>query len=121
MSYKFGKKSINYWNWDLSGGVFEYNSLFKKWNMTEKDIQLEILKKWYPINTIGRTHVLIRSVMSPYKKVKIIGYLEFIWGYGLQIQGIEIETNVFCHPIKFIPDPDDKKRILREIKLNKIL
>ncbi len=37
----FGKKSLLKWDYDSVD--------YLRWNKTHKDLQLEILKKWYPI------------------------------------------------------------------------
>ncbi len=114
---QFGKKAINYWNWD---GYLTDNKLFEKWNHTPKEVQLELLKKWYPIGMIGR-QILVGSNRPSVTKYEITGYIEYIWGYQLDVDFVDSNYRKECHPVKFIPEPEEKNKILRELRLAKLL
>ena len=114
---QFGKKSLSWWNWD---GYLTDNKLSQKWNHTPKEIQLELLKKWYPIGMKGR-QILVGFNRPSETKYEITGYIEMMWGYELDLDYLDSNYRKECHPVKFIPEPEDKNRILREIKLNRLL
>ncbi len=120
---QFGKKAINYWDWDIYLKEI-YSGLEKKssqrWNNTNKEIQLELLKKWYPIGMKGRC-ILVGSNRPSDTKYEITGYIEQMWGYLLHIEYLDSNYGKECHPVKFIPEPEDKNRILRELRLAKLL
>ncbi len=118
---QFGKKAINFWDWNLYLKNFNKdNDTFKRWNQTPKETQLELLKKWYPIGMKGRC-ILVGFNRPSDTKYEITGYIEQMWGYLLHIEYLDSNYGKECHPVKFIPEPEDKNRILRDIKLNRLL
>ena len=85
----FGKKALL--NWD-------YSSIEKKrFNNSDKNLQLEILKKWYPIGE----HCYMRD--SPMKfKFTIIGYEEHLTFYSVIMgypQGGQLLKDRAIHPL----------------------
>jgi hypothetical protein len=114
---QFGKKALNWWDWEI---YLKNDNSFKKWNQTPKETQLELLKKWYPIGMIGR-QILVGSNKPSELKIEITGYIEYIWGYQLDVDYVDSSYRKECHPIKFIPEEEDRLRILRELRLNKLL
>jgi hypothetical protein len=117
----FGKKAVNFWDWDLYLKKFNKdNDTFKRWNQTPKETQLELLKKWYPIGMKGR-QILVGSNKPSDLKIEITGYIEYIWGYQLDVDYVDSSYRKECHPVKFIPEPEEKNRILRELRLDKLL
>ena len=120
---QFGKKAINFWDWDIylkdSYSGLEKKT-FQRWNSTNKEVQLELLKKWYPIGMIGRC-ILVGSNKPSDLKMEITGYLEYMWGSQLDVDYVDSSYRKECHPVKFIPEPEEKNRILRELRLDKLL
>jgi hypothetical protein len=114
---QFGKKSLSWWDWN---GYLTDKKFIQKWNHTPKEIQLELLKKWYPIGMKGRC-ILVGYNKPSETKYEITGYLEHSWGYQLDIDYVDSNYRKDCHPVKFIPETEDKNRILRELRLNKLL
>ena len=120
---KFGKKGVNFWDWDIYLNK-TYSGLEKevtqRWNNTPKEIQLELLKKWYPIGMIGRC-LIVGSNKPSELKMEITGYIEFNWGYQLDVDYVDSVLRKECHPVKFIPEPEEKNRILRDLRLSNLL
>jgi len=114
---QFGKKSLSWWDWN---GYLTDKKFIEKWNHTPKEIQLELLKKWYPIGMIGRCYITGINTLSD-NKHEITGYIETMWGYQLDVDYVDSNYRKSCHPVRFIPDEKDRNRILREIKLKKLL
>ena len=114
---QFGKKSLSWWDWS---GYLTDKKFIEKWNHTPKEIQLELLKKWYPIGMVGRC-ILVGYNNPSETKYEITGYMEHAWGYQLDIDYVDSNYRKDCHPVKFIPETEDKNRILRELRLNKLL
>ena len=110
---QFGKKSLNWWDWE---GYLTDNKFIEKWNHTPKETQLELLKKWYPIGMTGKC-LLVGSRWSIGLKVEITGYIEYIWGYQLDVDYFDSEYRKECHPVRFIPELEDRNRILRERRI----
>jgi hypothetical protein len=116
---QFGKKSLNWWDWEIYLKNNNQNT-FKKWNQTPKETQLELLKKWYPIGMTGKC-LLVGSNDPSGLKVEITGYIEYIWGYQLDVDYFDSDSRKECHPVRFIPELEDRNRILRELRLDKLL
>jgi hypothetical protein len=122
----FGKKYLNYWPYRFDGIIIEDSIL--RWNRTNKDFQLELLKKWYPIGMLGKkiyfTSFYGWSKTTPNSRsyiLEITGYIEYIYGWKLDVQYVDQNYKKDVHPIKFIPEKDDRLRILRELRLSKLL
>jgi len=129
----FGKKALIWWNYEYSKeGVTRFNH-------TDSELQLEILKKWYPIGSSCRekekyTYKVprapggwdweiigyIKTIGGYYTiKVKYIGVVDY--NYKSKIQGTKIHNrestfNIFNTEL----NPEDIKRIKREAKLSKL-
>ena len=120
----FGKKALISWNY--------YNSKenVMRFNHTNLDMQLKILNKWYPNNTIVRLH----SKNDPnwyneYTKTftyKIIDYEimnDMINSYYLVLEVLDLHNQYLIgkgkisHPLLTIPTNE----FLRDIKLNEII
>jgi hypothetical protein len=87
----FGKKALNSWNYKYS----KENSL--RFNHTPMDLQLEILKKWYPI---GMECVKFNLYFKNYDhfKYQIVGYEEIIGGF----YNLELVKFIFTNSSKLI-------------------
>jgi hypothetical protein len=111
----FGKKSLLKWDYDSVD--------YLRWNKTPKDLQLEILKKWYPIGEYFYYHSPFdRNKEKKGIKIKIVDYEEKIGGYFIKYISasktldnyVSINT---CNPLRIKPS----KEFLREVKLKQIL
>ncbi len=112
----FGKKYLNYWPYYFHN----LNEDMPRWNKTPKYFQLEILKKWYPIGMRGK-FILVGSNKPSQTTVEITGYLEFIWGYTLDVNYVDSNFRTETHTLRFIPEEEDRLRILRDLRLDKLL
>lgn len=118
----FGKKYLNYWPYRFIGDSC------LRWNKTDKDFQLELLKKWYPIGMRGKP--ILAEKTTGGNLYEITGYIEHMWGWQLDVFYVDIifgkigtkfQLKKDVHPLKFIPEEEDRLRILREIRLDKLL
>ena len=125
----FGKKALNSWNYKYS----KETSL--RFNHSPMDLQLEILKKWYPI---GMECVKFNLYFKNYDhfKFQIVGYEEIIGElYNLELlkfvkfvridetgQPVEtyIKEKITAHPVHFKPTDEYFKMMDRENKLNNL-
>jgi hypothetical protein len=115
----FGKKALINWDYDSVD--------YLRWNKTPKDLQIEILKKWYPIGEYFYYHVPFdKKKIGGGLSVKIISYEEKIAGWFVAFKP-QTDTKYFveeenkkrpnCNPLRLKPS----KEFLREIKLKQIL
>ena len=102
----FGKKALLNWNYN-SGQTLRYFS-------TDKELQLEILKKWYPVgenflyhNNLGKTTLV--------KEVRIVDYIFKHDSYYLLF--FNKDNRHESSPMVLRPT----KEFLRDIKLKEIL
>lgn len=113
----FGKKYLNYWPYRFDEKIIGDNCL--RWNKTDKDLQLELLKKWYPIGMRGKG--ILSGNTTGGNLYEITGYIEHIYGWKLDVDYVDSNFRKDVHPIKFIPEEEDRLRILRELRLDKLL
>ncbi len=105
----FGKKSINWWDWDIYDSHLPHHlSDLGRWHRTDKDIQLLILNKWYPIGMLSNDGWVIT------------GYIEMLYGWNLKVKDNHNYMKE-VHPLKFIPCEGDRKELLRSLRLGKLL
>jgi hypothetical protein len=106
----FGKKSLLKWDYDSVD--------YLRWNKTPKNIQLEILKKWYPIGEYFYYHSPFdRNKEKKGIKIKIVDYEEKISGFFVKYIYTFSSDELSCNPLRLKPS----KEFLRDFKLNKIL
>ncbi len=111
----FGKKFLNYWPYRFDNPENE----IRRWNQTDKNLQLELLKKWYPIGMRGKA--ILAGKTTGGNLYEITGYIEHVWGWKLDVDYVDSNFRKDVHPIKFIPEEQDRVIILREIRLEKLL
>jgi hypothetical protein len=109
----FGKKALNNWNYKYS------KETALRFNHTPMDLQLEILKKWYPIGMRGKS--ILDGKTTGGNLIEITGYIEYIYGWKLDVDYVDSNYRKDVHTIKFIPEEGDRLRILRELRLNNLL
>ena len=118
----FGKKSLNWWDYDD-------NSQSLRFNHTDLEIQLEILKKWYPVGSLCREKERInyRTLRAPGWSWEITGYTKAIGGYYvIDVKWVGGENDIMYNRkssfniFRTELSPDDIKRIKREAKLSKL-
>jgi hypothetical protein len=113
----FGKKFLNYWPYRFKENIIGHS--FSRWNNTDKDFQLKLLKKWYPIGMRGKS--ILDGKTTGGNLIEITGYIEYIYGCKLDVDYVDSNYRKDVHPIKFIPEEVDRLRILRELRLNNLL
>ena len=113
----FGKKYLNYWPYRFDEMITGDSCL--RWNKTDKELQLELLKKWYPIGMRGKG--ILAGKTTGGNLYEITGYIEHIYGWKLDVDYVDSNFRKDVHPIKFIPEEEDRLRILRELRLKKLL
>jgi hypothetical protein len=114
----YGKKALKWWIYPPQGN--RDSSI--RYNHTPKDLQLQILEKWYPIGM----QVSIPT-FSGEEIWEIIEHKETNWGYTLIIKCIESKNNFSIgkktdrHPIATKPTKKIEIKLKRDIKINKII
>lgn len=112
----FGKKYLRKWDY------FNHTMVEKRrFNSTDKDFQLELLNKWYPIGM--KVHKV--SVRSSYPENDIHTYdsdvytiIEHVAGMGYHMVRIKSDVEVFDnrHVLNVVPTKEE----LRDMKLEKL-
>ena len=113
----FGKKYLNYWPYWFDEKITSDSCL--RWNKTDKDFQLELLKKWYPIGMRGKA--ILSGKTTGGNLFEITGYIQHQYGWKLDVDYVDSNFRKDVHPIKFIPEEADRLTILRELRLDKLL
>lgn len=118
----FGNKALKKWDYQYT----EENA--KRYNSTQAEFQLEILKKWYPVGMICLKY---DRFFKKYDKTlyEIIGYDSVGFAQinqlklkkSLNINDKVYYENVTIHPIHFKPTDEWLKQINRDNKLNNLL
>jgi hypothetical protein len=86
----FGKKSLIWWDYDDDS---RQNAI--RFNHTDSEMQLKILKKWYPIgNRCRQREKMYRISRAPKYSWEIVDYIISV-------------GNIYTIKIKFITDPRD--------------
>lgn len=113
----FGKKSINTWDYEDHS-----RERALKFLASEKKIQLDILKKWYPIGATCRKHSIITLVASSLE-YKIAGYIEksTFWSVRLVPIKAKEENEIEANPAYVILDEECIKGIKRQSAINKLI
>ena len=106
----YGKKSLNWWNYEYaSGDLLRYNK-------TDKDFQLQILEKWYPIGMkCSKRSSYAYSFLGD---LTVIRYVETLYNWEVQVLDTKNYTSQ-VNPCLLIPKEDWLKAFLREKRLTK--
>jgi hypothetical protein len=121
MSY-FGKKSLSWWDYH---NHTDENAI--RFLHTNPDLQLQILKKWYPIGT--RVHAYTFQNITMRVNYKISDHTLLMCGmYQVEISRIDFKNFISLelahktvNPVKLIIDKTFEQEIIREHKLSRIL
>lgn len=113
----FGKKAINWWTYDN-----HEKTDVTRWLHTPRDVQLKILKKWFPI---GMKVIKYSRYWNRYEKTmyEVIGYSERRGYLALKVDSdnkLASTDSPDIIPVMAKPIDEDYYKIKREIKLNKI-
>lgn len=110
----YGKKALIWWDYHD-----HCDESKKRFNNTSDDIQLEILKKWYPVN------IECKIYAAPQFKFYIIGYTRFQYGWRIELGliGLLGKSNSISikHPLDLIISTEFEKSLIRDKRLDKIL
>ncbi len=109
----YGKKALLNWEYE---GKNTFDEL-RRFHNTSKDLQMEILKKWYPIGSLFRKCTVLSNVEdSDFNGSFIIKeYLEYFYGWKVVVVGNDGMT-YDVHPGFLRPS----KEWLRDEKIKKL-
>jgi|LauGreDrversion4_2_1035121.scaffolds.fasta_scaffold78647_6 hypothetical protein len=117
MSY-FGKKSLVWWdyhNHDRENAI--------RFIHTNEELQLKILKKWYPI---GSTFTISKK-LEPRDNFIIKGYVKYLNFWAIDFENTDIGKKILklsitpINPVYVIMDSSSLYPINRESKLDRLL
>jgi hypothetical protein len=111
----FGKKSLNTWDYKDHSRERALKFLTSK-----KEIQLEILKKWYPIGALCRKYSIITQTASN-SEYRIAGYIEKSTFWSVRLTKSKEENEIEANPAYLILDKEYIKGIKRQIVINKLI
>lgn len=113
----YGKKALIWWNYDVS------HESCTRYAHSSEELQLKILEKWYPIGTKIQTY---NSIFNNFSNTiwTIKEYTKVSWGWAIVYDNpdkvkSQIDRPINPHRCRVIEE--DKKRIKREHKINRIL
>jgi len=115
----FGRKSLIWWDYEN-----RTKETAIRFNHTPMDIQLEILKKWFPIGS--KCHVIMPWRGSVKYNYIIIGYTKHTCYYSIEVDPTEpdvyktTQKRTHLNPVKILISDNDLKRIKRESKLDRL-
>lgn len=110
----FGKKSLVWWDYHTRD-----KASLMRFNCTPKELQLQILEKWYPIGMI----VGLGDGKFQHEIVEYVEHLTF-WNLKLtwKVEGsLMNNTNSIKNPLAIYPSPYSEKQIKRQYKLDELL
>lgn len=105
----FGKKSLAWWNYHDHS-----RDNVRRYNLTSKEMQIEILKKWYPLG------FKLKEFSFTNRTWEVIGYLETLTGWYLELKSDD-HYKTQKNPLSMSPLKESEVELKREIKLEKIL
>jgi hypothetical protein len=118
----FGKKSLVWWNYNINADKLTNNRFIN----TDKDLQLKILEKWYPVGTkvyiwnwLTKKYNVDIWTIEKYEMVN--GYWN-IWIFS-ETKYDNYHKTIYHKtilPTTCQPIPEERKKIIRDIKLKKI-
>lgn len=122
----YGKKILNNWDYEQSYDQVE------RYNKTSKELQLEILNKWYPIGMICGLRTTIGTQFSNQSDIQynfvITEYYESLIHWQVKIKTTLVDRygnpqkyiNT-KHPLRLIPEPNFETQLRRQYKLDNLL
>ncbi len=110
----FGKKSLVWWNYHNND---RYSLL--RFNSTPKELQLQVLEKWYPIG-------MMVGLGDGKYNYKIVEYIEHLTYYSIRVELVSPGSFMnrmrsTRNPLALYPDPTYEKQIKRQSKINRII
>lgn len=114
----YGKKALIWWNYDTS------QEASIRYAHSSEELQLKILEKWYPIGTRIQTYNSSTNKFFSKTIWTIKVYTKTGWGWTIVYDNpdkvkSQIDRPINPHRCQVIEE--DKQRIKREHKLNRIL
>jgi hypothetical protein len=107
----YGKKSLLWWSYEKA---LEDPDRFVN---TQRDLQKQIIDKWYPIGMLCKRKSIFGSTFGLYE---VISYRESDICWEVQIKDRQNYVQ-FQNPSFFIPQDDWKKTFLRDLRLQNLL
>ena len=110
----FGKKALIWWDYHNRD-----RAELLRFNSTPKDIQLQILEKWYPIGMM----VGLGSDRYNYEIVEYISHLTFFQvKVILRSEGSLFNSMGYIrNPLALNPSPEWEKQLKRQYKIDRLL
>jgi hypothetical protein len=110
----FGKKSLVWWDYNDR----ERESL-RRFNLTPKPLQLQILEKWYPVGMLCG----LQSGKSNYKNLE---YVEHTTWYSVRVELISEGSLLngmrnLKNPLSLYPESTYEKQIKRSQKIDRLV
>jgi hypothetical protein len=107
----FGKKSLVWWDYHDKS-----RDNIRRFSSTDKETQIEILKKWYPIGFRLKEYVFTHRIWE------VHGYVKTLSGWNLELRSILPNEDIYMdkHPLMLEPLKEDEIKLKRDIKLEKL-
>jgi|JI10StandDraft_1071094.scaffolds.fasta_scaffold2539791_2 hypothetical protein len=97
----FGKKALAYWDYNSKEG--------NRFVRSDKNLQLEILKKWYPIGEIG-------IIKDNGTRIKIEAHVEYVSYYLVGISFIDKNsTGSSTNPLNITLTTIERNRVIEKL------
>jgi len=113
----FGKKSLVWWNYNTNGDKLTN----KRFINTDTYLQLQILEKWYPVGTkVYIWNGLIKKYSSHTWTIEKYEIVNGYWNIWIFSETKYDNYHKTISPIFCLPIPEERKKIIRDFKLNKI-
>lgn len=95
----FGKKALAYWDYNSKEG--------NRFVRSDKNLQLEILKKWYPIGEIG--------IIKDGTRIKIEAHVEYVSYYLVGISFIDKNSTGSTNPLNITLTTIERNRVIEKL------
>jgi hypothetical protein len=113
----FGKKALKWWNYNINGDKLTN----KRFINTDTDLQLQILEKWYPVGTkVYIWNWLLKKYNVDIWTIEKYEMVNGYWSIWIYSETKYDRYNKTILPTTCQPIPEERKKIIRDIKLNKI-
>lgn len=111
----FGNKALIWWDYHKHD-----RDSIRRFSFTPKDLQLEILKKWYPIGMmVGFGDNKYKHEIVEYSQHSTFWHVKVIW--KLENNSIMNGMQYIKHPLNLYPSPEWEMQIKRQSKLNRLV
>jgi hypothetical protein len=114
----FGKKALKWWDYNNNGDKLANQRFIN----TDIDLQLKIIEKWYPIGTkIQVWNWLLKRYSGDVWTIEKYEIVNNHWKIWIISETKYDNYHKTTLPTLCQPTPEERKKIIRNIKLNKII